>query len=228
MTNNIQVITDYPVALDSPDHIHLAGTASDNTQNRECNDKIKQIFGKEIKVLDLGCSGGGFVYDLLQDGHTAIGLEGSDYSKRIGRAYWPTLPNNLFTCDISRPFTIMDNNTPMVFDLITAWELMEHFKESSLDVVMSNISRHLVSNGIFMASIANINDIHNPVHQNVQSVVWWINKLEQYGFVVDKELNKVMGLTGWLRGPWQNRRIDENGVCCGSEVDTFCSVYRKI
>jgi len=38
--------------------------------------------------MDIRCSGGGLVLDGILKGHFAIGLEGSDYSKKRQRAEW--------------------------------------------------------------------------------------------------------------------------------------------
>ncbi len=55
---NIHIETDYPVALDSPDHVFPWGTARDNSVNLRFNQKVYRLFKREfLKVLDLGCSG---------------------------------------------------------------------------------------------------------------------------------------------------------------------------
>src|SRR5205809_2708747 len=96
-----------PVAVDSPDHIAPRGTANDNSRNRLFNRKLEALLGKRpLAVLDLGCAGGGFVKDFLDEGHVAIGLEGSDYSKKLRRAEWATIPEHLFTCDVTEEFEI--------------------------------------------------------------------------------------------------------------------------
>jgi hypothetical protein len=99
--------TNKPVAFDSPDHIVPRGTKYDNTRNMLFNKKLEALFGhRSLYVLDLGCAGGGFVKDCLEDGHFAVGLEGSDYSKKLERAEWRTIPANLFTCDITEDFSL--------------------------------------------------------------------------------------------------------------------------
>ena len=51
-----------------------------NHRNWRFNHNIGLLFpGRFIKVLDLGCAGGGMVHDFLDGGHVAVGLEGSDY-----------------------------------------------------------------------------------------------------------------------------------------------------
>ena len=61
-----KLITDFPVASFSQDHLDPKGSIYDNSRNMRFNEKIYSYFQnsqkkdrKNIKVLDLGCSGGG-------------------------------------------------------------------------------------------------------------------------------------------------------------------------
>jgi hypothetical protein len=109
MSNFIKLETSFPVAFDSPDHLVPHGTAKDNSTNLMFNLKVEKLFknlNRLLKVLDLGCSGGGFVRSCIERGCLAVGLEGSDYSKIHRRAEWPILGDYfLFTSDITRPFS---------------------------------------------------------------------------------------------------------------------------
>ena len=69
----------------------------------------KGLKAERFALLDIGCSGGGFVRDLLDDGHIAIGLEGSDYSKKSRRAEWAIIPDFLFTADVTGDVDIFMN-----------------------------------------------------------------------------------------------------------------------
>jgi len=129
----IRVITNHPVAEDSRDHTHPWGTMRDNSTSVDLLYEMRRRFGW-YSLLDLGCAGGQFVIDSMRLANLAVGLEGSDYSARTGRANWPEYHNkNLFTCDISRPFTVVQDGPPwlaaraepLLFDVITAWEVME-------------------------------------------------------------------------------------------------------
>src|SRR5262245_5090144 len=85
--NFLSVQTDYPVAFDSPDHLAPHGTAENNITHYGFIAKMTKLLGKGA-YLDLGCSGGQLVVDFYRVGWRAVGLEGSDYSKRKGRAAW--------------------------------------------------------------------------------------------------------------------------------------------
>jgi 2-polyprenyl-3-methyl-5-hydroxy-6-metoxy-1,4-benzoquinol methylase len=194
----INVETNFPVAFESPDHLIPWGTARDNSKNYRFNQKINKLFDsvkKPLKILDLGCSGGGFIADSINDGHIAVGLEGSDYSLNIGRAEWSRIPNYLFTCDITKLFTIsiIYKQIKQLFkcDIITSWEIMEHIKTEDLEQVASNVDKHLINNGLWIMSISSMDDFINGVnlHQTVKPRVWWIMKFESLGFYHQEKLN---------------------------------------
>ncbi|WP_428655417.1 class I SAM-dependent methyltransferase [Runella sp.] len=188
--SRIIVDAEKPLAFDSPDHLVPWGTANNNSRNYRFNEKIYQIYysyAKPLRILDIGCAGGGFVKDCLDDGCFAIGLEGSDYSKKFKRAEWATSPSNLFTCDVTENYTVsIETNgkkEPVVFELVTSWELMEHIAEDKIEAVAKYIKKHLAEHGLWIMSIATVDDIVNGVnlHQTVKPKEWWINRFEESG-----------------------------------------------
>lgn len=175
----IEVKTNKPVAFDSPDHINPWGTAHDNSTNQRFNQKVVHLFGdRSIRALDLGCSGGGYVKSMIDDGHEAVGIEGSDFSARRRRAEWRTIPDRLFTADVTEPFQVLEDGKLMTFDLITAWELIEHLPESGIEAFCKNVLLHLAPGGLFIASIARNQD--RGLHQTVKPREWWLPLFEKY------------------------------------------------
>ncbi len=192
----IALITEHPLALESNDYKVPHGTIRDNTRYPRFIRKCEQIFpvNEQLKFLDLGCSGGGMVLDAVLRGHIGIGLEGSDMSLVQQRAEWRLLKDNLFTCDIVYPFELKEKETglTMQFDVITAWEVMEHLSESSLPQLFINLQTHLSDDGVFVASISNWDDI-DPItgvnwHVNTKPYEWWTSKFEENGFCVCEDL----------------------------------------
>lgn len=182
----VRMITDYPVAVSSDDHVHPRGTANDDTHHPRFVDRLESEFGRKVSVLDLGCSGGGLVLDFITRGHRAIGVEGSDYSLRRKRASWGIIPDNLFTADITKPFSIEEiDGSTVKFDAITAWEVLEHLPEELLPGFVDNVLRHLAPGGLFLASVATFED-KDPAtgavwHQTVKPRPWWVEKLAALG-----------------------------------------------
>lgn len=206
-----RVITDYPVATDSPDHLHPFGTARDNFVCPEFNAKLFDLVPCPV-VLDLGCAGGGFVHSIIKDGGDAVGIEGSDYSQKRGRAEWATIPENLFTADITKRFEIVDVEphpvfsggehwTPVSFNVITAWEVLEHIREEDLSGVLDNIRRHLAPGGRLIMSINTLPSEHEgaALHQTVKSRKWWRDKLNwSGGYEIDPVETEYFG-KDWMR-----------------------------
>ncbi len=187
-----KIKTNYPVAYTSDDHKFPRGTMHDNSKNYRFNLKLYELFGyrEDIHLLDLGCSGGGFVKSILEDGYTAIGLEGSDVSRRFRSGEWDTIPNHLFTCDLSKPFQVYTgHNKKALFDMITAWEVVEHIAEPDLEQLVRNIRTHLKPGGYFVCSIDLLPD-ENPViggiyHRTLKSSEWWKKYFLDRGFTLE-------------------------------------------
>lgn len=198
------VLTDYPVAIYSRDHTNPEGTKNDNSRNHRFNEVVYSLFDRQdnrpLSFLDLGCSGGGFVKDCLDDGHVAIGIEGSDYSKQRQRAEWATIPDNLFTADITKPFTVMVYDQPLLFDVVTSWEVMEHILEEDLAALFDNVRRHLTDDGIWVMSVSKQHGFH---HVCVHERQWWERKLSEGGFKHRPDLLAKFTLDDWVRGPRQ-------------------------
>lgn len=188
------------VAFDSPDHLVPHGTANDNSKNRRFNDFVYKFVQSTIKLMDLGCSGGGMIEDFVNDGHLAVGLEGSDFSLKTKRACWATIPDNLFTCDVSKKYQVFYNDEPFKAHVITAWEVMEHFKTEDVPCVIEQIYKHLEDGGLFIGSIS-LSAVHNEIwHQCVQNREWWNAQFSKFTFRQDlvDELNKN---EAWVRHP---------------------------
>lgn len=180
------------IAHNSPDHTSPHGTKKDNSTNKLFNYKVYKLFKdvEQLKILDLGCSGGGFVRDCINNGYFAIGLEGSDYSKKSKRAEWATIPDSLFTCDISKKFELFKDNKKISFNLITLWEVFEHIPENKVDNLLKNIKSNLSKDGLFIASICNRSDKPDGVELHLcrKDKRWWMRKFEKHGFYERKEL----------------------------------------
>ncbi|MEB3189226.1 MAG: methyltransferase domain-containing protein, partial [Snowella sp.] len=205
--------TNKKVANDSPDHLMPHGTKYDNSSNLIFSQKLNLLFSHkgQVTLLDLGCSGGGFVKSCLDLGYVAIGLEGSDYSQKERRAEWNTIPDNLFTCDISSPFNLKqvnDNEEKLFdaqFDVVTAWEFIEHIKKEDLPTVCENVKRHLAPNGVWIMSVSPNEEIINGqrLHQTVENKNWWEDFFNKAGFNNNPNIVDYFG-NDWVRGPFQS------------------------
>lgn len=178
--------TDHPIAIDSNDFIYPRGAKVDNTRCLRFVKKIEELFGRKITHLDLGCAGGGLTYDFLLCNHESFGIEGSNYPLLYQSGMWRLIPSRLFTADVTYPFQIRDNkNKQVTFDLITAWELLEHLKEERVGSFLENILKSLKKKGLFIASIATQSDFDKEkgieYHQCIKDKEWWYEIFAKHG-----------------------------------------------
>lgn len=208
MNEEFVVRAERAVAVDSPDHQHALGTRRDNSRNRRFNMKLYGLYprSRRIRILDLGCSGGGFVRDCFEDGHVAVGLEGSSFSRDTRRAEWRTIPERLFTCDISHPFEVLTRSGESLvrqeFDVVTSWEVLEHIAADRLAAVAENVRKHLAPGGLWIVSVCPAADVVDGVnlHQTVQPEEWWIRRFEELGLQNLPEYVRYFN-TQFVRGP---------------------------
>jgi len=186
--SNIKIITNFPIAVDSPDHILPLGTKWDNSHNlcfvKKCEKWLIKKGKKRGLILDIGCAGGRCVEDFIEKGHLAYGIEGSDYSKKNKRASWGSVPNHLFTCDASRPFTVVNNNMKILkFDIIISFEVMEHIPKKRLYQYFKNIKNHLLGNGLFIGSFTTTKSKKFPqYHQTIMNKKGWYRFVKKLGW----------------------------------------------
>ncbi len=206
------VQTEFPIAFDSRDHTQPGGTKNDSSRNPKFNEKLFALLKDKpnFSVVDLGCAGGGFVKDMIDAGHDAIGIEGSDYSLLRKRAEWATIPDSLFTADITRPFTVkqrLQSVNPDAhsdwseaqFDVVTAWEVMEHLPADRLPTLCDNIKRIMKPNAVWIMSVSTQ---HGDHHVTVKNRKWWIEMFKGQGLKHDPAAVEYFG-DDWVRGPNQ-------------------------
>lgn len=203
----ITVETNFPLAVDSDDHLHPEGVYIDNNVNPGFVYGIEQHYqGRKIDFMDLGCAGGGLVCEMAKRGHNAVGLEGSDtclyprkeFTEKVslpaGYANWQTYGHKrLFTCDVTKKYQVYEDGQPLQFDLITCWDVMEHFYPEQIEPFMRLVYNHLKPGGIFVASIALFDAGRHPTllaaepdthdinyHKSVYGPEWWLPQLEVF------------------------------------------------
>ena len=202
---------DKPIAVDTDDHLKPWGAAHDNTRLPRFAQACERHFGRPLTFMDLGCSGGGLVLDFVLRGHRAFGIEGSDSPFRAQRAEWRVLKHNLFTADITKSFSLLEEAgaPPIQCDVISMWEVMEHIADQDLEPLFANILRHLKPDGIFVGSIALGPDDHGGAsyHRTVKPQTWWQRRYEELGMRMTDDHD--FAFEDYARGTG-NGPIDEN------------------
>jgi len=168
----------------SKDFTEPKGAAHDNSGSTYFTEAIEKTFkGEQIYYLDLGCAGGQLVKDMHDKRHFSFGIEGSPFQRDEKKNNWPLIPNNLFVADITEKFRFYsyDENgqsTKILFDVISAWDVLEHVPEDRLPGLIENLTKNLKPNGFFVCGIADFED--EGYHVTVQNKEWWIKLFENY------------------------------------------------
>tara|TARA_R100000700_G_scaffold40089_1_gene54706 strand:- start:28986 stop:29732 length:747 start_codon:yes stop_codon:yes gene_type:complete len=144
----------------------------DNHTDRDLIEESLSRFTKEkINCLDLGCAAGQLILDFHKRSETnvCIGLDGSCGVYK--HQNWLIEENRqvLRHANLVENFSILDEtNNKIKFDVITCWEVIEHFNEKDLDIFFKNVSEHLSEDGLFFGSIALFPDVRdeNGFHQD--------------------------------------------------------------
>lgn len=214
-------IAERQLAADTNDHLFPRGTRNDNTRHPRFVRACENVLGAgPLRHMDIGCAGGGLVWDFTCRGHLSVGLEGSDYNLLEQRAEWRTIPDRLFTADICYPFRFEDSAGEKVqFDIISAWELFEHIPETLLPSLLNNITSALRPRGLVVASVATFLDQDEATgvvyHHTVQSRNWWEARFRSVGLVSVEGLFETSDFVRGIGNPtaydWDVSRNPELG-----------------
>lgn len=185
---SIRLETTHPIALMSNDHLVPDSTSEGLVRPTTFVTHCMDVLGKDIRCLDLGVGAAGLVFEYIANGLTAVGIDGSDYCRKNRIGYWPVLPNNLYTCDITHPFCFKwPDQSRVRFDLITMWEVLEHISENNLNALLRNVREHLGKDGYFIGSISLIEYLDEsgiPYHVTLKNKPWWNDKFQENGMLI--------------------------------------------
>lgn len=188
--NDIFLITDFPVALDSPDHTDPYGTIQDFTDGKPFAEHLTKHFPEKRRLIDLGTATGTVPMTMRELGMLSIGLEGSDTPKIQKLGAWGEMPDIVRTCDISRPFHIIGEKGNLIkFDFITSWDVIEHIHPDRLNILFENIKSLMNKKSIGIFNINLTTSIHHQSGSMTKEE--WTNIILDYfdmipGFTFDK------------------------------------------
>lgn len=149
--------------------------------NHEYNLEIYRNLGNRtpLYILDIGCGGGGFIEQCVQDGHLAIGIDLGEAYQRLKTFSWKSIPNNLFVRDIGQPLSMTYCKKPIQFDFIHSWDCFEHIKTDDIEQVCQNIQNHCKNQTVIILKIGNDS---NEAHRTVFDRQWWVEIFNRYHF----------------------------------------------
>ncbi len=193
------------IAYESPDHLIPEGTRQDSSRSKRYQMKLFHLMRNSNfdSIMDLGCAGGGYISDFHDLGFIAVGIEGSDFSKKRRRAEWSRLSDIcLFTADITKNFQVNLFGNKHNFDVISAFEVFEHIKYDDILKIFTNINNHSNEKTVLIFTISTDDCIINGVnlHQTVKPKEWWVNLFDDLGWTLNLDLMNYFN-EQYLRGP---------------------------
>jgi len=187
----VRVITDFKHPWNSPDYLYPDGCINDNNNHKGFMEALIVCMCREYSLLDLGCAGGQLVVDIMNKGFLGVGIEGGKVEEIISRGSgaenWKQYKDIcLFSADISKPFTVVDEQNELIkFDLVTAWDVLEHPAPEEIPFVIDNIKNHLKPDGMFLGTL-NPSESHDEFmrHRCPRPMEWWNEMFISKGFIV--------------------------------------------
>lgn len=158
-----------------------------NTRALDCNlgNFFRSSVDKNIKILDLGCGYGNFLYFLKTHGYKRVigvdtSIEEVKVCKRIFKSY------KLVHADIFDYF----ENVHEKFDVIYLSHVLEHIPKDKIFNFISGVKKILNTNGIFIIVVPNSAAYFNS------GVARYVDITHEIGFT-DKSLRQILILSGF-------------------------------
>jgi hypothetical protein len=140
-------------------------------------------------VIDFGCGNGFIISELKKWGVSVTGVEGNSNAIE----YMPdNIQSNIIITDVSKSLNFGR------YDIVISSEVAEHLPEKAANIFVDNLSSH--SKNIIFFTAAEPGQ-GGTDHINEQPHEYWIEKLNQKGFVLLK--NETKGIQKYLQVQWK-------------------------
>lgn len=222
-----------PYAKNSNDYLFPESTMDGAIRKPRFTKKIKSLF-PNCRLLDIGCGGGGIVFDALMNGIIACGIDGSNQNKKLSSGYWAIDKNCFFTCDATKPYHFTINNKKFLFNIICSWECLEHIPENLVQGFLNNVHENLSDNGFFIGSISKMPYFNEKTgvvyHCTIKERKWWEKQFLMANLEMIEIENSPFEYTDFCRGigiDWQDMHTNyidhpEDGILFISKKVTSC------
>jgi 2-polyprenyl-3-methyl-5-hydroxy-6-metoxy-1,4-benzoquinol methylase len=149
-------------------------------------DLLKKYFGKNKRVLEVGCSAGMFLWHAKKDVGEIVGI---DYDKKSADFAAKKCRCRVYSTDIEKT-----NLKEKSFDIICAFQTLEHTVDP-IDFV-DKYKKYLKPKGIMAIEVPNLNDALVHVY-NLPNHKHFFYHISHLWYFTEKSLNKLMTLSGF-------------------------------
>lgn len=135
------------------------------------------------KVLELGCGSGHLGRFLKGLGIVNyIGIDGHPYFAALSSACRDN-PRQFLTLNLQEEIRLVNGSTPVSFDVVCSFEVLEHIREDRIDTILATIRSHLHESGKAILSVSQVPQELCAVHVLVRPREWWLARFRQSGLV---------------------------------------------
>ena len=178
----------------------------ESNTNHVFNEMCYSIFDSPT-FIDLGCAGGGYIREVIDDGYLGIGVDGFSAFKQNGIDGWSKHPDHFFQLNIAKPITVESGGVPLKFDVVTAWEVAEHLYEDEIDPFVKNLANLVTDEGLIIITVSLRDD---RGHFTLKPEEWWEDILINNGLIGAHEYCKFfmgnnMATTNLIRACHESR-----------------------
>ena len=147
---------------------------------------IKNYFPKkkDLKILDLGCGYGAFVYFLENEGY--LNVEGIDTSVEQVKLANELGLKNVYNGDLLEKLKSLSDNS---YDFIISFDVLEHFNKNEVVKIVKEVYRILKSDGKYIVHVPNGEAIFS-------GVVLWGDFTHELAFT-RKSIEQIAKVTGF-------------------------------
>ena len=149
-------------------------------------DLIKDFLSKDMKLLEIGCSAGMFLFhvkDLVKQ------VTGLDYDSNSANFTSEKCSCKTFTTDLDET-GLKENN----FDIICAFQVLEHVKNPT--EFLNKVKKYLKPNGIIFIEVPNLNDVLIHAYDLPNHYNFYFHSAHLWYFT-EKSLNSLMKKAGF-------------------------------
>jgi ubiquinone/menaquinone biosynthesis C-methylase UbiE len=142
-------------------------------------------------LVDVGCACGATLNAFKATGvyHKILGIDKSEHMVRLGRQHFGFTSEEIIAGSATSLPVANDSVT-----LIQSGQVLEHVPDAEVDRLFAEFYRVLLPGGRMFHNLAalrrgNPPDCHDsdPTHVNVKPVIYWADKFQEAGFLVDFE-----------------------------------------